>query len=209
MNLFRLVSVFLVMLPLSACSLSSGPIEGRVLEEGTDKPIAGAIVVVNWIGRTTSGSMFVEAQDVCYHVETAITDEKGRYQTKGWSQEQHKDYTLKFDRMQVSAYKRDYGLSQAIPRNDEDVYLASFKGTWEQRLGYLRRVFEATSCGAQNPSEENRLPLLNALFDEAKLYGGDIKPASNEMSLVESIRYDMEIIELGFAEAEKRHLKRP
>lgn len=167
MNLFRLIFVFLMALPLSACSLSSELIEGRVLEEGVDKPIPDAIVVVRWIGRTTSGSMFVEARDVCYHVEMAATDEKGRYQTKGWSQEQHKDYTLKFDHMRVDAYKRGYGLSQAIPRNDENVYLAPFKGTREERLKYLMNLSGLASCyGAKD--EKALFPIQKALYLEAR-----------------------------------------
>lgn len=199
----------LLLLPLTACGLSSASISGKVLEERTDKPIPGAIVVVRWIGRTTSGSMFVEARDVCYHVETAETDEKGIYRIKAWSQPQHKDYTVKFNHMVVDAYKPDYGFSSAVPRNDEDAYLAPFRGAGQERLAYLKRLFGATSCGAQNESEKNILPLLKALYEEAKAYGGDKKPAPNEMSFTESILYDIEIIELGFEEAEKRHLQRP
>jgi len=44
----------LLAIPLTACALSGEAIEGRVLEEGTNKPIPGAIVVVRWIGRTTT-----------------------------------------------------------------------------------------------------------------------------------------------------------
>ena len=209
MNSLPMIIALLIALPLSACSLSDGPIEGRVLEEGTDKPIPGAIVIVRWIGRTTSGSMFVEARDVCYHVETAETDENGGYQIKAWSQEQHKDYTVTFDQMAVDAYKPGYGFSSAVPRNDEDMYLDPFKGTGPERLIYLKRMFGATGCDAQNESRKNMLPFLNALYAEAKAYRGDKKPVPNEMSFTESILYDIEIIELGFEEAEKRHLQRP
>jgi hypothetical protein len=209
MKFLRIVLIMFTLLPLTACGLTGGIVSGKVLEEKTDKPIPGAIVVVRWIGRTTSGSMYVEAHNVCYHVETATTDEQGGYQTKAWSQAQHKDYTVKFHNMQVDAYKQDYGLSQAATRNDEDVYLAPFKGTSGERLAYLKRIYGATGCGAQNESEKNMLPLLKALYDEAKLHGGDKKPVPNEMSLLESLRYGMETIELGFEEAEKRHLQRP
>lgn len=208
MNLFRFILALLMVFPLSACSLSSGPIEGRVLEEGTDKPIPGAIVVVRWIGRTTSGSMFVEARDVCYHVESGLADEKGRYHTKGWSQKQHKDYTLEFEQVLVIAYKEGYRLSQTVLGNSKDVYLTQFSGSDEERLNYLKRFFGGVACGSENESEKNMLPLLSALYKEASRYRETNISPPDKMSFLESIKYDMEIIDLGFEEAEKRHLRR-
>ena len=205
--LLKLITLLTLTLSVQACALTGAPITGKVLEEGTNNPIPGAIVAVTWIGRTTSGSIYVESGDVCYHVETVTTNEQGFYQTQAWSQEQHKDYTVKFDHKQVTAYKAGYGVPQRSSQKDGVEYLAKFKGTREERLEYLWRM--RPSCDAQNESEENKLPLLKALYDEAKLHGGDKKPAPNTMSLMESIVYDIEIIEFGFEEAESRHLKRP
>src|SRR5687767_5886900 len=70
-----------LMLPLQACGLSGGSIEGKVLEEGTDKPIEGAIVVVRWSGAL---SAFVESRPVCVHVDTVTTDAQGRYRFSSW-----------------------------------------------------------------------------------------------------------------------------
>lgn len=204
MNVSRLASVFLVMVSLSACSLSSGSISGKVLEEGTNEPIPGAIVVVRWIGRTTSGSIFVEARDVCYHVETATTDEKGKYQTKSWSQEQHKDYTLKFDHMLVDAYKRDYGLSQVKPRNDEDVYLAPFKGASEERLKYLKRLDEGNACPDAGDSRKNRLVHQEAIYNEART----IAITEQDNRIVEILLFGIESERFGNVEALKRVGKR-
>jgi hypothetical protein len=205
MNLLRFSFVFLLILPLSACSLSGGAIEGRVLEEGTDKPIEDAIVIVRWKGYV---SAIVDTQTVCVHVESATTDKRGNYKVSGWS----KPSTMgpAFDvKPVVSAYKVGYGLPSTPAQKDEDVYLASSKGTSGERLEYLKRIYGATDCGAQNGSGKNMLPFLKALYEEAKLHGGDKKPAPNEMSLLESLRYEIEIIELGFEQAEKRHLQRP
>lgn len=209
MKFIRMMLLMLAVLPLGACALSGEAMQGRILEEGTNKPIPGAIVVVRWEGLTTSGSWFVEASTVCYRVETATTDEQGNYQTQAWRQPQHKDYTVKFDRIRVDAYKPGYGFPNKLSRVKGIEYLAPFEGSRGERLGYVKRLFGATACGAQNESEKNMLPLLKALYEEAKLLGGDKKPAPNEMSLLESLKYDMEIIELGFEAAEKRHLQRP
>jgi len=185
MHLLRLILALLMALPLSACALSGGSVSGRVLEEGTGKPLTGAIVVVRWIGHTTSGSIYVEARDVCYHVETATTDERGAYQTKAWSQEQHKDYTVKFDHMLVDTYQRDYGFPQTPSQKDGIVYLAPFKGAGGERLKYLERMLDATRCGSQNDTERNLHALYYTMYEEAK----SIAVSKEDAEIVDTLRY--------------------
>jgi len=55
---------------------------GQVLDEVTNQPIAGAVVVVEWQAMHTN---FVEADRECLHVETAVTDAKGRYRVASWA----------------------------------------------------------------------------------------------------------------------------
>lgn len=172
MKLLRLV--LLTLLPLSACTLSGapilsgGPIAGAVLEEGTNKPIPGAIVVVRWIGRTTSGSWFVEARDVCYHVETAITNEQGQFKMAAWTQKQHKDYTLKYHSLQINAYKPGYTWPTKPSQKTETMYLTTFKGTTKERFDYLGRVISATSCVSAGESYKNLYRVTRAIYEEAK-----------------------------------------
>lgn len=154
----------LLLLPLTACGLSSGSISGRVLEEGTGKPISGAIVVVRWKGYV---SAIVDAQTVCVHVENATTDEMGNYKVNGW----RKSSTMGpvFDvKPMVSAYKAGHGLPSKPAQNDEDVYLAPFKGTREERLKYLMRMSSATSCPSAGSSSKNLYPMYKAMYEEAK-----------------------------------------
>ena len=208
MRLTRIFLLSFLLLPLSACGLSGGPIEGRVLEVGTNKPIPGAIVVVRWTG---SMFAFVESQTKCVHVETATTDAEGYYKVAfwvgtfpGWIQDLRPDAT---------AYKVGYMRSpeyfkqQSYRKNVE--LMEPFKGLSGERLEYLARLHGSTGCGAQNGSEKNRLLLLKALYEEARSLGDEKKPVPNQMSIAEAIRYDMETLEFGFEEAEKRHLKRP
>ena len=213
---YPILMLSLLLLPLAACGsgkseLSSAPVTGQILEAGTKKPIAGAIVLVRWQGVY---SQVVETKTVCYHVETATTDAEGRYQTAAWKEPPKGSAFSPGPRM-IDAYKAGYetywppGFDRTQDYKQNIYYLAPFKGAREERLKYLRRLLGATNCGTQNESGKNRLPLLKALYDEARLNGGDKKLTPNEMSLVESIRYDMEILEFGFEEAEKRHLKRP
>ena len=165
----RLILMLPTLLPLSACALSGGPVVGQVLEEGTYKPVPGAIVVVRWIGRTTSGSWFVEARDVCYHVETVVTDEQGQYKTAAWTQEQSKDYTLKYHSFSVDAYKPGFGWPTKPSQNNDIVYLATFKGGTRERLDYLGRVISGTSCGgAAGESLKYLYRLTRAVYEEAR-----------------------------------------
>ena len=73
----KLLIVVFTATTTSGCGLSvSGRIEGLVLEEGANKPIEGAIVVARWFGEDW---IPMHTSSSCFHVETATTDESGRY----------------------------------------------------------------------------------------------------------------------------------
>lgn len=204
MKILRVVAASLAFLSVAGCPLSGDPVSGQVLKEDDHKPIEGAIVVVRWIGRTTSGSWFTEAKDVCYHVESTKTDQRGQYKTPLWSQEQRKDYKVKYHSLRIVAYKPGHGFSRTPSQTDEVLYLEQFRGTQSERLEYLSRVFVNTSCGSENASEKNLLPIRRALYDEAK----DLAKTPKEKNTVETILYGLEILEFGFEAAERRHLQR-
>jgi hypothetical protein len=149
---------------------------GMVLEEGTDKPISGAIIAVEWHGHVSSGAMFVEASKVCYHVGTATTDEQGRYRTKSWKQPQRKEYTVNFDRITMTVYKRGYGGPKALYREKNGViYLAPFTGTREERLKFLKGIATGSGCGDAGESQRRLYPLYKELYYEAKAQGATEK----------------------------------
>ncbi|MGH8766817.1 MAG: carboxypeptidase-like regulatory domain-containing protein, partial [Burkholderiales bacterium] len=89
MKLLRCMLMVLNLLPLTACALSGGPVVGQVVEEGTHKPIPGAIVVVRWRGDLPG---FADSRTVCYHVASTVTDEAGRYRIPAWSKKAEKDW---------------------------------------------------------------------------------------------------------------------
>lgn len=162
--LLALVSL-LLLLPLCACGLSGGSISGKVLEEGTGKPISGAIVVVRWKGYV---SAIVDARTVCVHVESATTDEMGNYKVNGWRKSSTIGPVFEVNPV-VSAYRAGYGLPSKPAQTDEDVNLASFKGTREDRLGYLERIGRSSGCDSAGMSRRNLYPLYEALYYEAKV----------------------------------------
>lgn len=204
MNFLRAMFLILAALPLAACALSGEEMNGRVLEEGTNKPISGAIVVVRWIGSTTSGGMFVESSTACYHVETTTTDAQGNYQTKPWRQPQHKDYTVKFDRIGVDAYKPGYGFPSKLSQVQEIEYLAPFKGPREERLAYLLRTSNSIQCNEAGESIRKTLPLQQTIYDEAK----SIAQTPEDQKRVEILLFGLESMEYGSMEALKRMTER-
>lgn len=166
----RILLAFMVftVLPLTACALSEGPVEGRVLEEGTGKPIPNAIVIIRWQGYVSS---LADTQDVCVHVDTAMTDEQGKYRFPMWSKSSKVGPVFDVKPI-VTAYKPDYELSQEY--FDKQTYrkniypLKLFTGTREQRLEYLERIARSSGCHAAGESEKNLYPLYEALYYEAK-----------------------------------------
>lgn len=202
------VSIVLLLQGCSPLPVREWPaLEGSVLDARTEAPIKGAFVVARWIGYGG------HTQSQCFHVEVAETDAQGRYRIAPWRNARDSAYLVDQRQTIERVHKPGYRESPLTRERESYLrgvyYLAQDTESVQTRLEYLKLLHGATRCGAQNESEKNRLPLLKALHDEARLHGGDKKPAANEMSLMESIRYDIEILELGFNEAEKRHLMRP
>ncbi len=195
----KILPILGLLLTLPACAttftLSSDPIEGQVLEEGTNKPIRGAIVVVRWQGHLGYTGT------VCYHVETATTDAEGKYRIPAWSKPS--PYGNIADRTWLSwAHKLGYQYAR-VQHKGIDI-LQPFTGTGEERFKYLERVFGSTGCGTNDGSNKNSIPFMKALYDEAK----SIAQTQEEKRMLEFFLYAIEKLEIGFERAEKRHLER-
>ncbi len=197
----RLMLLLPTLLPLSACGLSGGPLSGQVLEEGTHKPVPGAIVVVKWVGSVPA---FADSQTVCVHVESTVTDQQGKYELPGWSKPSTVGPVVMNLGPVVTAYKPSYGWLEKPSQKEEIVYLAQFRGTTSERLDFLLRVLGNTSCGSQDESEKNLINVRKALYEEAQ----NLSRIKEDGRKVEAILYDLEILELGFETATKRHLQR-
>ena len=188
MNSNRLIFAFLMVLSLSACALTGGPIDGMVLEDETDKPIAGAIVVVQWRGDLPG---FADSKTMCYHVESTLTDAAGRYRIAKWKKkpDPERDWERRIVNKEfiVSAYKEGYGLTkQAIREKHEVVYMGSFEGTAEERLGYLLRMLSATSCPSAGRSSKKLYSMYKAMYDEAKA----VSITDGDRKTVDILRYE-------------------
>lgn len=165
MKLLRVLLMLLTLSPLSACALSGGPVVGQVVEEGTHKPIAGAIVVAKWMGSVPA---FADSQTVCVHVESAVTDQEGKYELPRWSKPSTVGPTVMNLGPVVTAYKPGYAWPTKPSQKEEIVYLTAFKGGTNERLDYLSRVISATSCVSAGESYKNLYRVKRAVYEEAR-----------------------------------------
>lgn len=197
--------IILLLAPsLAACGeYYSLPIDGKVVEERTLKPIPEAMVVIRWTGNISSS--WVDSKTVCYHVETAITDKSGNFHIPGWTGKPANIQTDIYDlQTHIDAYKVGYGFPTTPPQGSKVVYLSPFAGTREERLEYLIGL-TGMECGSFEEYRKKLIPLYKALYEEAN----SIAATEEDKKTIESILYNLEILELGFETAEKRHLARP
>lgn len=200
-----LLGLFFMMFFLSACAgdrVDNWPKQnGQVLDEVTNKPIADAIVVARWKG---VGGF---SKTVCFHVESTTTDNNGKFTILAWKNNTKWKYTENQHKV-ITVYKAGYSESNKTYKERTDkqgkYYQESFSEPREERIEYLRKITIA-GCGS-DIDVNKRLVLLNrALLDEAE----KIAKTEQDRKTVESLLYNLEIIELGFEEAERRHLARP
>jgi len=165
MRSLRVMTVFAACVHASACfALSGGPVRGHVLEEGSGRPISGAIVVVRWSG--VAGTMG-HGGGVCYHVETTTTKGDGSYDVPQWHDPEDRGGTgMSHQRYHVTAFKQGYVGSGHLPRSDETVYLTPFSGGSKARLDYLAG-FGGMQCGDWNNYSKQLVPLYEAIYEEA------------------------------------------
>lgn len=185
---------------LNGCALSTERIDGRVLEEGTNRPVARAIVLARWIGVVPG---FAHSQTACVHVESSLSDAQGTFSLRGWSKSSVAG-SVKNLKPTLFAYRAGYQLPRNPSPREDTLYVAPFKGTQEQRLAYIARIASNATCGTSDPSERNSLPLLRALYNEAAA----LVRSKDDLNLLESLKFAIEKIELGYEEAERRYLQR-
>ncbi|OGI68353.1 MAG: hypothetical protein A2W18_01165 [Candidatus Muproteobacteria bacterium RBG_16_60_9] len=157
-------------LPLTACAgLSGGPVEGRVLEANTHKPISDVIVVARWKSHLAS---YAHGKTVCYHVLTTTTNSEGQYQFPAWKEDITADWqkNIRPERVLIDAYKPGYHFD-SVPRDrPNDRVLAPFTGgRGGERLLEIERTKQATvGCADPRANGKSLIPLYRALHDEAK-----------------------------------------
>lgn len=205
MRLTETILIFFVLVPLTACelfgksTLGGEAIDGKVIEEGSGKPIPNAIVVARWTG--TISSWPADSHSTCFHVLTTTTGERGTYHFDPWKKKSQIGPV--FDqRPFVSAHKAGYVWSSKSKNTIQ--YLEPFTGTRSERLKYLMRVSSGTSCGTQDESKKNLLPLKRQIYNEAKAKA----KSKEDKETVEILLFGLEALEFGSVVALERMTER-
>lgn len=193
-----LLLIVTLCLPLQARALSGDAIEGKVLEEGTHKPIPEAIIVVRWSGHLAS---FAHGKTVCYHALSALTDENGVYHIPAWKKKITEVWqkNVRPETVIITVHKPGYEeyrppgyvRTEAFKQNIR--YLKPFTGGREERLAHLKRVDESTRCNVESEQQKIRYPLIKALYEEAKA----IAVTKQDIRTVNSLLYMVESMNLG------------
>jgi hypothetical protein len=99
-------------------------------------------------------------------VETARTDEQGRYKTRAWTKPHPKDFTVKHGSIRVFAYKPSHEW-RWNRSSTTDPFLSRVSEKGADRLEYLSRVISNTSCISGGESNKNLYRLDLAIYQEA------------------------------------------
>lgn len=198
----RVASITAVLLALYA-SLSGcagihdwDAMRGRVLGAENKGPIRDVVVVYRWIG---TASNFAGTSDVCYHLESAVTDANGLFVIPAWSESllnwQH--LVLGAKRYWIAvAYKPGYVVSDLTYKEEalrqHIVYLEKQKSqSREDRLWDLVGLIGRTDCEpASEPASEQRQKILGfyrAIYREAV----GSSQTSDDQKILEKLEYDL------------------
>lgn len=188
----------LFMLFASGVSVAGGAwaqpvIEGRVLEQGSDAPLANVVVTVVWAGSTGGDGS-------CLHSAAALTDANGFYRIPEW---RHRARMGNFPRVVpvVTAYLAGYVEAGKV---EQTFYLARDPADKSDRLQTLDRWRGIAAC-ADAPADNHRpSPLPSALLEEAKT----LVDANTEPEKLEPFRLAVESQRYGKVEAKRRQEKR-
>lgn len=179
------------------------PQTGRVLGMETRRPIEGAILVLRWQGVGTKA--FVDTQTVCYHIESTVTDSDGRYATAAWREEhRHRDLSMK--QVLETVYKPGYRHVR-LDRATGTQYLKKDVGSVMERLGYMRSISHAGSCGPESQRRDKTLAFYESLYREAISITGSSPDDAEISKYVDGFEYSLDVVKNGWDVAEGKRME--
>lgn len=165
--------VVLVLLLLAGCgnlSLGDSRIDGTVLDGSTDKPIPGAIVIVQWSGDIHG---IVQGSSICYHTEAALTDVNGKFMIPAWHRTNlnpgEKNVTDK--KRHITVYMEGFTNRGSVPMMDRSgsIRIERATATGEKRLQDIG-IGVSYGCNRQDGSNAQLDPFVERVCaEEAEL----------------------------------------
>jgi hypothetical protein len=113
----------------------------------------------------------VEGHTVCYHSESAVSDDLGRYVLPAWrnANPTAEERRLRFEDLSIVVYKRGFAWipSSSVEKKAGTVFARRLTGSLEERVDNMR-VWPP--CNAVDGSDRNLLPLFRELLLTAIAY---------------------------------------
>jgi len=192
----------LALLALASCSIDvpTTPLQsrGRVIDQDTLQPIAGAIVVANYMGGGANHGTS------CNRVESAVSDENGWFSvpvdprdSPPFFEAYHPQYEHgkvlrrarngaegKIELWHVAVLRVDGSIdhyeapiytsereAKEASGESRDVYMRRFEGSNSARVDELGRLVSATSCAAPPQNGQGLVPFLEVILSEERSLG--------------------------------------
>lgn len=169
------------------------PKSGRVVDEASGKPVAGAYVVRYW---NAFGMNLAGGRPSCIAFRVTQTDQAGRYFiTPAWAGVAiRRDPLLQAMRSGLMVYVEGKSLSRLEPGWPETITVRAAPSNGEERIEELQRFFILNTCGSDEERKRKALNLYKALYAEAIQVAPYAEPETAEASF----RMNVEVLELGW-----------
>lgn len=146
-------------------TLSAPAFDGIVVDQTTQAPVAGAVVVREWYG---SRGGLAHSSTVWYHTETAVSDDQGHFRISAWSIPNVGMMTgpISDSHDGIWAYAHGYAAGHQLDQNPALIAMPPFTGTRAEHFVFLFDLSGLNSGGYDN-SIKNLIPLRVAALREA------------------------------------------
>ena len=135
--------------------------------------------------------------NACYHVETATSDKEGKYRVPGWFD--GKPHVFGGSHVVTYAHKKGYERTSVNGRSYKNkMDMSRFKGSKEERLNKLEAMVNHECFSDQY---KKLLPYTKAIYEE----GLSLKSTHADEKIIKSIKYYLDVLEIGWDEAQKRY----
>jgi hypothetical protein len=208
-RLHRLLALTLLLL-MTGCSLAEPLIRGVVVEEGSNKPLAGVVVFARWVSYGSAAG--VDSRTSCVRIDLTTSDAQGRFELPTYSPL----FPWGNAAASVHGYQQGYEHLRKIdqhghyvdkpPPAEQRIVMKPFTGSVKERLEYLLDQ-TGKECGSNAKEIKTKIiPFYRALYEEAKAVArSSPRPLTEEeRNLASMTLYHAEKYEFGMDEATKR-----
>ena len=163
---------------LAGCGMVGLPFSGQVTDAETGEPLEGVIVVALWEGHVNP---IADSTQICYHVETAVSDAVGHFRIPGWIGGK---FGVMGSYISTVSYKKNYRPGPPKKDSANDIRLVPFVGDQSEWFDYLSRYPRVVNCLSGGESRKKLFKLFNSIYEESK----DLARNGDEHKVVMKIR---------------------